>query len=77
MKDKSRVRNTLFRYNSNEMVSGMSRNLMRWSIEQFMSSNVAAQNIVISRVSIWERHLLPFGNLEKHTLYNSGVDLRL
>ena len=46
------------------MVSCLSRNLrkaltlFRWSCDLYMSSSVAAQNILISRVSIWECYLL-------------------
>ena len=57
------LENTLSGYKSTETVSWLSRNLrkaptlLRWSC-QHTSSSVAAQNILISRVSIWERHLL-------------------
>ena len=57
-----KFRNTLSGYNSTETVSGILRNL-RKAIMLVVFLSTAAQNILISRVSIWELFALTLGNL--------------
>ena len=65
-KTNSEFRNTLSGYNSTEMVSGILRNLRKItfavgpvnSLWSNTSSSVTAQNILISRLSVWELYLL-------------------